>query len=166
MVVFRSSPLIRTFFTAQQSTRVAGTRASSRVWQQVSRRTYASGLEVKKTSDLPWLIGSVAFTVPAAAYLLSESPKPVPESHKDPEEPQLTEKQATTKSEEKEEMSAAEPVQVEKEPDEPQKASIPAELEKGEAKPEKGEADENESDDDGPATPSTEQSEDEGAKPN
>ncbi|KKZ65733.1 hypothetical protein EMCG_08472 [[Emmonsia] crescens] len=115
-MVLPRSALFRTLFTAQQSTRIAGARASSRVWQQATRRTYASGGgESKKSSDLPWIIGSIVITVPAAAFLLADSPKKpahaevhVP-THKDPEEPDVSEKQAAREAEEGEEEGKTEP---------------------------------------------------------
>ncbi|KAK7747207.1 hypothetical protein SLS62_009149 [Diatrype stigma] len=41
-----------------------------------ARRGYASGAHeaAAQTSDLPWLIGSIAFTVPAAGYLIYKMP--------------------------------------------------------------------------------------------
>ncbi|KAK2794603.1 hypothetical protein FQN50_009899 [Emmonsiellopsis sp. PD_5] len=70
----------RTLFTAQQSSRIAGARAASRVWQQSSRRTYAHEAP-KKSSDIPWLIGALAVTVPGASFLLSQSPQKASGSH-------------------------------------------------------------------------------------
>ncbi|KAI8630314.1 hypothetical protein F5Y19DRAFT_59858 [Xylariaceae sp. FL1651] len=41
-----------------------------------AKRSYASAHgEAQKSSDLPWLIGSVTVTVPALAYLISNGPK-------------------------------------------------------------------------------------------
>lgn len=40
----------------------------------IGRRGYASEHTEKKSSDLPWLIGSVAVTVPAATWLWSQGP--------------------------------------------------------------------------------------------
>ncbi|EEQ89918.1 hypothetical protein RJZ56_004778 [Blastomyces dermatitidis] len=114
-MVLPRSTLFRTLFTAQQSTRIAGSRASSRVWQQATRRYASGGSEFKKNSDLPWIIGSVGITVPAAYYLLADTPKnpahaevyvPTP---KDSEEPHVSEKQATKEAEEEEETGKTEP---------------------------------------------------------
>ncbi|KLJ08983.1 hypothetical protein EMPG_15591 [Blastomyces silverae] len=114
-MVLPRSTLLRTLFTAQQSTRIAGSRASSRVWQQATRRYASGGGESKKSSDLPWIIGSVGITAPAVYYLLADSPKKpahaeihVP-THKDPEEPHVSEKQATKEAEEEEEKGKTEP---------------------------------------------------------
>ncbi|KAI1414506.1 hypothetical protein F5Y13DRAFT_158689 [Hypoxylon sp. FL1857] len=68
--------------------------------RSTGRRTYSSSghggsAGAEKTSDLPWLIGSVAITVPAAAWLLSSGPNkkassshhheaPVPDEEKAP----------------------------------------------------------------------------------
>ncbi|KAI1619997.1 hypothetical protein EDD37DRAFT_654105 [Exophiala viscosa] len=43
--------------------------------RDIGRRTYAESHTTKKSSDLPWLIGSVVFTVPAAGWLLQQGPK-------------------------------------------------------------------------------------------
>ncbi|KAI1135663.1 hypothetical protein F5Y05DRAFT_167604 [Hypoxylon sp. FL0543] len=56
------------------------------VVRSTARRGYASSghggsAGAEKTSDLPWLIGSVAITVPAAAWLLSQSPSKKSDSH-------------------------------------------------------------------------------------
>ncbi|PGH03571.1 hypothetical protein GX51_03997 [Blastomyces parvus] len=113
-MVLPRSTFFRTLFTAQQSTRIAGGRASSRVWQQATRRTYATGGgEIKKSSDLPWIIGSVAITVPAAYYLF-EPKKPAhaevhAPTHKEPKEPHVSEKQAAKEAEEEEEKGKTEP---------------------------------------------------------
>ncbi|OJD26613.1 hypothetical protein ACJ73_02007 [Blastomyces percursus] len=114
-MVLPRSTFFRTLFTAQQSTRIAGSRASSRVWQQATRRYASGGGESKKSSDLPWIIGSVGITVPATYYLLADTPKEsahaeihVP-THKDPEEPHVSEKQATKEAEEEEEKGMTEP---------------------------------------------------------
>ncbi|KAK2748152.1 hypothetical protein FQN57_001277 [Myotisia sp. PD_48] len=61
-----------------QSKRIAAPRVSpSRAWQRVSRRGYSAqaGHEAPPAgSDLPWLIGSIAFTAPAAYYLFQSGP--------------------------------------------------------------------------------------------
>lgn len=61
--------------------RVPGARASGRsrfvgLGQRLSRRGYASGGDAPKkaSGDLPWLIGSIAVTVPTCAYLLQAGP--------------------------------------------------------------------------------------------
>ncbi|OGM51221.1 hypothetical protein ABOM_000262 [Aspergillus bombycis] len=61
------------------SARAVGT-ASRRPAQQFARRTYASESShgVPKSSDLPWLLGSVGLGVPAAYYLLSSGPEKKP----------------------------------------------------------------------------------------
>ncbi|KAE8377046.1 hypothetical protein BDV26DRAFT_264540 [Aspergillus bertholletiae] len=53
---------------------------SRRPVQQFTRRTYASESShgVQKSSDLPWLLGSVGLGVPAAYYLLSSGPEKKP----------------------------------------------------------------------------------------
>ncbi|KAK2767373.1 hypothetical protein FQN53_006459 [Emmonsiellopsis sp. PD_33] len=79
-MVLPRATAFRTLFTAQQSSRIAGARAASRVWQQSSRRTYAHEAP-KKSSDLPWLIGAIAITVPSASFLLSQSPQRASGSH-------------------------------------------------------------------------------------
>lgn len=47
----------------------------SRTWRQLGRRGYASAEHAKKSSDLPWMIGSVVATVPAAVWLIGQAPK-------------------------------------------------------------------------------------------
>ncbi|QSS65404.1 hypothetical protein I7I51_06247 [Histoplasma capsulatum] len=102
-MVLPRSTFFRTLFTARQSTRIAGSRASSRVWQQATRRTYASGGgESKKSSDLP-------------CFLLADGPKKPTHSelhmptHKDTEEVHISEKQAASEVEEEEEKDKTEP---------------------------------------------------------
>ncbi|ORY71524.1 uncharacterized protein BCR38DRAFT_417112 [Pseudomassariella vexata] len=55
--------------------RAASRRATPRLllWP-AARRSYASQHDAAKSSDMPWLIGAVAFTVPSAAYLLYSGP--------------------------------------------------------------------------------------------
>ncbi|KIX08600.1 uncharacterized protein Z518_03256 [Rhinocladiella mackenziei CBS 650.93] len=61
--------------------RKAGTQARASL-RGVSRRTYASGHgPQQKSSDLPWLIGSVVVTVPAAAWLWQQGPEPSDDHH-------------------------------------------------------------------------------------
>lgn len=53
-------------------------RVTSVSAQHLSRRTYATAdklNEVKKSSDLPWLIGSLGLGVPGAYWLLSNRPE-------------------------------------------------------------------------------------------
>ncbi|KAI1848563.1 hypothetical protein JX265_011583 [Neoarthrinium moseri] len=50
----------------------AAPRQSARL---ASRRCYASQHGPAKSSDMPWLLGSVGITVPGLAYLLSSRPK-------------------------------------------------------------------------------------------
>ncbi|RVX75106.1 hypothetical protein B0A52_01383 [Exophiala mesophila] len=47
----------------------------------VGQRSYASGHEAKKGSDIPWLIGSIVFTVPAASWLYAQGPTPSEHGH-------------------------------------------------------------------------------------
>jgi len=76
MVLFRLSALRIRVPAAKASTLVQVGRTS---WTQqgTTRRFYASGgHEVPpKTSNLPWFLGSVAFTVPSAYYLLQSGPR-------------------------------------------------------------------------------------------
>ncbi|KAI8960094.1 hypothetical protein F5Y11DRAFT_280812 [Daldinia sp. FL1419] len=55
------------------------------VLRSATRRGYSSGhggsAGAEKSSDMPWLIGSVVFTVPALAWLLSSSPSKKTSSH-------------------------------------------------------------------------------------
>ncbi|KAE8336831.1 hypothetical protein BDV24DRAFT_167880 [Aspergillus arachidicola] len=76
--------------------------AASRIpARQVARRTYASESShgVQKSSDLPWLLGSVGLGVPAAYYLLSSGPEKKPhgghgEHHEAVKETEKEEEQA------------------------------------------------------------------------
>ncbi|RHZ60038.1 hypothetical protein CDV55_104981 [Aspergillus turcosus] len=57
---------------------VGGT--ARRPLQQAGRRTYASAQEsVKKSRDLPWILGSVGVSVPTAFYLLTPPPTRISE---------------------------------------------------------------------------------------
>jgi len=51
----------------------AGTQARTGL-RGVGRRTYASDHGAQKSSDLPWLIGSLVVTVPAAGWLWQQGP--------------------------------------------------------------------------------------------
>ncbi|MCJ1401201.1 hypothetical protein MMC11_004413 [Xylographa trunciseda] len=66
-------------------TPVVRNSTSRQSWQKVQRRAYASGGDhgsEKAKSDLPWLAGAIAVTVPSCWYLLQEGPaKP---SHHEP----------------------------------------------------------------------------------
>ncbi|MCJ1319598.1 hypothetical protein MMC15_004934 [Xylographa vitiligo] len=68
-----------------RTTHVARSSTFRQSWQQVQRRAYASGSDhgpEKAKSDLPWLAGAIAVTVPSCWYLLQEGPaKP---SHHEP----------------------------------------------------------------------------------
>ncbi|KEF55690.1 uncharacterized protein A1O9_08440 [Exophiala aquamarina CBS 119918] len=78
MALPRSSALRSTIrsFTIKR----AGTQARINL-RSIARRTYASGHEAKKGSDIPWLIGSVAATVPAAVWLWQQGPEPSAHGH-------------------------------------------------------------------------------------
>ncbi|KAE8414082.1 hypothetical protein BDV36DRAFT_266509 [Aspergillus pseudocaelatus] len=95
-MVFARANLLRA------SVRAVGA-ASRRPAQQFARRTYASESShgVQKSSDLPWLLGSVGLGVPAAYYLLSSGPEKKPHGgHGDHHE-------AVKETEEKEEQAPA-----------------------------------------------------------
>ncbi|MCJ1388151.1 hypothetical protein MMC18_000996 [Xylographa bjoerkii] len=68
-----------------RTTPVARNSTFRQSWQQLQRRAYASGGDhgsEKAKSDLPWLAGAIAVTVPSCWYLLQEGPaKP---SHHEP----------------------------------------------------------------------------------
>ncbi|KAJ9613512.1 hypothetical protein H2200_003454 [Cladophialophora chaetospira] len=51
----------------------AGTQARATL-RGVGRRTYASEHGAQKSSDIPWLIGSIVVTVPAAGWLWQQGP--------------------------------------------------------------------------------------------
>ncbi|KAH0544359.1 hypothetical protein FGG08_001500 [Glutinoglossum americanum] len=88
-------------------------RASGiRQWGQTGRRGYASGgQEAKKSSsDLPWLIGSVAITVPSTYWLLQQGPAGKAHSHDNHGEKHGGDHGETPKAEgESEEASEGEP---------------------------------------------------------
>ncbi|KAF8465332.1 hypothetical protein BDZ91DRAFT_235075 [Kalaharituber pfeilii] len=48
----------------------------------IGRRTYATHVEANKSSDLPWIVGSLAVTVPAVLYLMSGPTPHKPDVHK------------------------------------------------------------------------------------
>ncbi|KAI9698792.1 MAG: hypothetical protein M1836_003902 [Candelina mexicana] len=63
-------------FLQLQSRRTFLTPTRTQIWQRIGRRGYANGggHEPKKASgDLPWIIGSIAVTLPTCAYLLQPS---------------------------------------------------------------------------------------------
>ncbi|RYP74294.1 hypothetical protein DL771_003115 [Monosporascus sp. 5C6A] len=69
-------------FALCPSLRAAASRQTPRLVRPAARRGYASAHGgAAKSSDLPWLIGSVAVTVPGAAYLLSNGPKKGASAH-------------------------------------------------------------------------------------
>ncbi|RYP01446.1 hypothetical protein DL764_006216 [Monosporascus ibericus] len=69
-------------FALSSSLRAAASRQTPRLVCPAARRGYASAHGgAAKSSDMPWLIGSVAITVPAAAYLLSNRPKKGASAH-------------------------------------------------------------------------------------
>lgn len=77
MVLPRTS-VRQTTRLVNHSFKVARSNARSRSWQQVQRRTYASGGdhgEFKAGSDLPWAITSTVVTVPCIWYLWPPSKK-------------------------------------------------------------------------------------------
>ncbi|KAJ9637740.1 hypothetical protein H2201_004175 [Coniosporium apollinis] len=63
------------FARAPRALRSAGPQPWKRFAQRTARRGYASAGETMKKagSDLPWLIGAIAVTVPSCAYLLQPS---------------------------------------------------------------------------------------------
>ncbi|KAK4941933.1 hypothetical protein LTR10_018263 [Elasticomyces elasticus] len=72
--------------------------------RDIGRRTYAESHTTKKSSDLPWLIGSVVFTVPAAGWLLQQGPKTTSDhGHGDAEHHEDAEEAPAEESDEKEE---------------------------------------------------------------
>ncbi|KAI9789287.1 MAG: hypothetical protein M1835_001769 [Candelina submexicana] len=78
-------------FIQLQSRRTFLTPTRTQPWQRIGRRGYASegGHEPKKASgDLPWIIGSIAVTLPTCAYLLQPSSDKghAHEGHEDHEE--------------------------------------------------------------------------------
>ncbi|KAF7121552.1 hypothetical protein CNMCM5793_009022 [Aspergillus hiratsukae] len=84
------------------SLRAVGATAR-RPLQQAGRRTYASAQEgAGKSSDLPWMLGSVAFTVPAAFYLLTPAPTKISE-HNHHGEMRMTETKKISETKEAEE---------------------------------------------------------------
>ncbi|KAI0123158.1 hypothetical protein BJ170DRAFT_599130 [Xylariales sp. AK1849] len=63
-------------FAIRSAFRVASRQTSPRqLTRSAARRGFASQHDAAKSSDMPWLIGSVAITVPAAAFLISNGPK-------------------------------------------------------------------------------------------
>ncbi|KAI9867834.1 MAG: hypothetical protein M1813_007656 [Trichoglossum hirsutum] len=65
------------FRSLLRSSAIRTSRAgSARQWGQTGRREYASGGHGAKnsSSDLPWLIGSIAITAPSSYWLLQQGP--------------------------------------------------------------------------------------------
>ncbi|PYH49694.1 uncharacterized protein BP01DRAFT_352256, partial [Aspergillus saccharolyticus JOP 1030-1] len=79
--------------------------------QQFARRTYAQAAQsTNKSSDLPWLIGSLGLGIPGAYYLLATGPKAAASSHDTPDTHNHGEpkgKVSTSAPIEKEEAAAA-----------------------------------------------------------
>ncbi|PLB47552.1 hypothetical protein P170DRAFT_510380 [Aspergillus steynii IBT 23096] len=75
-MLFARANLLRASMRAASST-------ARRPAQQLARRTYASGHshETKKSSDLPWLLGSVGLGGPAAVYLWQQRPQKKSHDH-------------------------------------------------------------------------------------
>ncbi|OJK01438.1 hypothetical protein ASPACDRAFT_77182 [Aspergillus aculeatus ATCC 16872] len=68
------------------SARALGTVRQTVPTQQFARRTYAQAAEsTNKSSDLPWLIGSLGLGIPGAYYLLATGPKAAASSHDTPD---------------------------------------------------------------------------------
>jgi len=79
--VFPRTSAFRSVFRSSAA-RTARLRSTSRTWRTASRRGYASDHgHGKKSSDLPWIIGSVVVTVPSAAWLIQQGPKPGDHGH-------------------------------------------------------------------------------------
>ncbi|EXJ84152.1 hypothetical protein A1O3_04819 [Capronia epimyces CBS 606.96] len=108
MVLPRSSALrgsIRSFTLKR-----VGAQARTNL-RAVGRRGYASEHGAKKSSDIPWLIGSVAVTVPAATWLLSQGPKKSDHGHGHEEHTEEPEEESKEGSEDKAEEAADEGAQ-------------------------------------------------------
>ncbi|EXJ76823.1 uncharacterized protein A1O5_01331 [Cladophialophora psammophila CBS 110553] len=58
----------------------AGTQARTSL-RGVGRRTYATEHGAHKSSDIPWLVGSLVVTVPAAGWLLQQGPQKSDHGH-------------------------------------------------------------------------------------
>ncbi|EXJ78779.1 hypothetical protein A1O1_09181 [Capronia coronata CBS 617.96] len=69
----------------------------------VGRRGYASEHGETKSSDLPWIIGSVAVTVPAATWLWSQGPTKSDHGHADEGHAEEEPKEATEEQSSQEE---------------------------------------------------------------
>ncbi|RYP62264.1 hypothetical protein DL769_007375 [Monosporascus sp. CRB-8-3] len=69
-------------FALRSSLRAAASRQTPQLVRPAARRGYASAHGgAAKSSDMPWLIASVAIAVPAAAYLISNGPKKGASAH-------------------------------------------------------------------------------------
>ncbi|KAK5085418.1 hypothetical protein LTR05_004703 [Lithohypha guttulata] len=67
--------------------RRASAQTRSRAWRQIGRRQYASEHGgSSRSSELPWMIGSVGFTVPAAVWLYGQGPKKGSHGHEETHE--------------------------------------------------------------------------------
>merc|ERR1712000_412678 len=87
-----------------------GTQARTTL-RNVGRRTYAQEHSTKKSSDLPWLVGSLVVTVPAAGWLWQQGPSKSDHGHGHAEH-----------MEEAEETSGEESVEEEQPKDEPEES--------------------------------------------
>merc|ERR1712000_487355 len=87
-----------------------GTQARTTL-RNVGRRTYAQEHSTKKSSDLPWLVGSLVVTVPAAGWLWQQGPSKSDHGHGHAEH-----------KEEAEETSGEEHAEEEQPKDEPEES--------------------------------------------
>lgn len=89
--------------------RRAGAQTRSRAWRQAGRRHYASqGHSEQKSSELPWIIGSLAGTVPAAIWLLGQGPKQGDHGHHEEKHEEKEEKEESKDDSQSEESSEEE----------------------------------------------------------
>ncbi|OAP62879.1 hypothetical protein AYL99_02106 [Fonsecaea erecta] len=98
----RSAALRGTF--SSFTLRRAGTQARTS-FRGVGRRTYATEHGAHKSSDIPWLIGSLVVTIPAAGWLLQQGPQKSDHGHGS----HATEKHEEVPPEESKEESKEEP---------------------------------------------------------
>ncbi|KAH0848505.1 hypothetical protein AYO21_00716 [Fonsecaea monophora] len=122
------------------SFRRAGTQARTS-FRQVGRRTYATEHGASKGSDIPWLIGSLVVTIPAAAWLWQQGPQISDHGH----ESHSTEKH--------EEAPPEEPKEEEPSEEEPPKEDSASTEEGGKEEETQDEAKEESSDESGDKEP-------------
>lgn len=144
MVVLRASAATRAL--GRTAMRRAGTQSRPQAWRQLGRRQYATE-HAKKSSDLPWLIGSVALTAPAAVWLFGQGPKGGSHHAEHAHEEKEEEEEAPEKEESSEDAPAEDSKDEEKEESKSDEGEDKSEAKSEEKSEDKDEGDSEKKDD-------------------